>query len=135
MNIIPKRLLCLNPDELQNRYQKHKAIKYLMIILSFIVTGIAIRAILLFYGSIDTITNSDVQFFMSLTIFIIMTLTGLIIGESFYMDSMFRQVFKNQVDIMQQLRINEHDNKLLDKVIEKLTEGNLIVSSKKMEDS
>jgi hypothetical protein len=122
MRILPKRLLELNHDELDNRYQKQRAMRYIMIIGGILISGFVIRAILVFYTAINTISSADVQFFMGLTIFIIMVNAGLLLGMDLHYDSMMRQVYKNQVDIMQQLRINEHDNKLLDKTVMYLTD-------------
>ena len=91
--------------------------KILVVLVSLIISFFVIRAMLVFYDATIRLGSGDVYFFMSLTVFVVFVLAGLIISVDLHHDSMIKQVLKNQVDIMKQLRINEKDGEIITKML------------------
>ena len=102
--LISPRLHTLSQNELNHQYNKHRGMKYLFTIGSFITFLISINAMFAMLITFQDLATTEIKFYTGLTVFTVFILAGLLISSEMKLESTMKYIIRNQIDIISMIK-------------------------------
>jgi len=124
--LISPRLCTLNQKELNHQYHKHRAMKYMFTVLSFIIFLFAINGMFSMLNTMNGLGTVEIKFYTGLTVFTVFIIAGLMISSELKLESTMKYIIRNQIDIVHLLKNKQYHCERLDELAKKMKEKNLL---------